>query len=79
MVLGISPDSPKTQAGFKEKQSLPFHLLADEDKAVAQAYGAWQDKIVRSTFLIGDDGTIRKVWPKVKPEGHAAEVLAELK
>ena len=45
---------------------------------MAQAYGAWQDKIVRSTFLIGDDGVIRKVWPKVKPEGHAAEVLAAL-
>ena len=78
MVFGISPDSPKTQAGFQEKQKLPFHLLSDGDKAVAQAYGAWQEKIVRSTFLIGEDGVIRKVWPKVKPEGHAAEVLAAL-
>ena len=87
MVLGISPDSPKTQAGFRQKQNLPFHLLSDEDTAVAQAYGVWQEKtsygrtsmgIVRFTFLIGEDGILRKVWPKVKPEGHAAEVLAAL-
>jgi peroxiredoxin Q/BCP len=87
VVLGISPDSPGVQAGFKKKQSLPFQLLCDEDTAVAQAYGVWQEKnsygkktmgIVRSTFLIGEDGVIRKIWPKVKPEGHAAEVLAAL-
>jgi thioredoxin-dependent peroxiredoxin len=87
VVLGISPDSPKAQAGFKAKQCLPFQLLADQDKAVAQAYGVWQEKtmygkkvmgIVRTTFLIGADGAIRRVWPKVKPAGHAAEVLAAL-
>ena len=87
VVLGISPDSPKAQASFKEKQCLPFQLLADEEKAVAQAYGVWQEKnmygrkvmgIVRSTFLIGEDGAIRRVWSKVKPEGHAEAVLAAL-
>ena len=87
VVLGISPDSPKAQASFKEKQCLPFQLLADEEKTVAQAYGVWQEKnmygrkvmgIVRSTFLIGEAGAIRRVWSKVKPEGHAEQVLAAL-
>lgn len=87
MVLGISPDSPKAQAGFKQKQELPFTLLCDEDKSVAQTYGVLVEKnmygkkamgIERSTFLIGEDGTIRKIFGKVKPEGHAQEVLAAL-
>jgi len=86
-VLGISPDPPKTQAGFKAKEELPYTLLSDEDKAVAQAYGVLKEKnmygktvmgIERTTFLIGEDGRIRKIFPKVKPEGHAAEVLAAL-
>jgi peroxiredoxin Q/BCP len=81
--LGISPDSPSTQAGFKEKQDLPFHLLSDEDRSVAETYGVLKEKngkmgIERSTFLIGEDGRIRKIWTKVKPEGHPAEVLAAI-
>lgn len=84
-VLGISPDSPKAQAGFKQKQELPFTLLCDEDKAVAEAYGVLKEKnmygkmvmgIERTTFLIAEDGTIRRIFRKVKPEGHAEEVLA---
>jgi thioredoxin-dependent peroxiredoxin len=87
VVLGISPDSPKAQTGFKEKQSLPFTLLCDVDKKVAQAYGVWQEKnmygkkvmgIVRTTFVIDEQGKIAKIFNKVKPAGHAAEVLAAL-
>ncbi len=87
MVLGISPDSPKTQAGFKRKLDLPFTLLCDEDKSVAERYGVLKEKtmygkkmmgIERTTFLIGADGRIRKIFRKVKPEGHAQEVLAAL-
>lgn len=86
-MLGISPDSPKTQAGFKRKQDLPFTLLCDEDKAVAEAYGVLKEKnmygkkvmgIERTTFVIGEDRSIRKIFPKVKPEGHADQVLAAL-
>lgn len=86
-MLGISPDSPRTQAGFKAKLELPFTLLCDQDKSVAQAYGVLKEKtlygkktmgIERTTFVIGPDGIIRKVFSKVKPEGHAQEVLAAL-
>jgi peroxiredoxin Q/BCP len=87
IVLGISPDTPKAQTGFKKKQNLPFTLLCDTDKSVAQAYGVLKEKnmygkkvmgIERTTFIIGEDGSIRKIFPKVKPEGHAAQVLAAL-
>ena len=86
-IVGISPDKPSAQAKFKTKYELPFTLLADEDKSVAQAYGVWKEKnmygkkvmgIERTTFLIGADGKIEKIWPKVKAKGHAAEVLAVL-
>ena len=86
-VVGISPDKPAAQAKFKTKYDLPFTLLADEEKAAAQAYGVWQEKnmygrkvmgIVRSTFVIGPDGKIEKIYGKVKAKGHAAEVLAGL-
>jgi peroxiredoxin Q/BCP len=86
-VVGISPDKPEAQAKFKQKYDLPFPLLADEDKAAAQAYGVWQEKnmygkktmgIVRSTFVIGPDGKIEKVYGKVKAQGHAAQVLGGL-
>ncbi|MGD0498342.1 MAG: thioredoxin-dependent thiol peroxidase [Bryobacteraceae bacterium] len=86
-VVGVSPDKPAAQANFKEKYKLPFTLLADEDKAVAQAYGVWQEKnmygkramgIVRSTFVIGPDGRIEKIYSKVTAKGHSAEVLASL-
>lgn len=87
VVLGVSADSAKSHAKFTEKFQLPFPLLADEDRQIVRAYGAWGEKtfmgrkffgILRSTCLIGPDGRIRAVWPKVKPEEHAAEVLAAI-
>jgi peroxiredoxin Q/BCP len=87
VVVGVSPDKPGAQAKFKEKFALPFTLLADEEKAAAQAYGVWQEKsmygkktmgIVRSTFVIAPDGTIEKIYSKVTAKGHAGEVLAAL-
>jgi len=86
-VVGISPDKPAAQAKFKQKYDLPFTLLADEQKAAAEAYGVWKEKnmygrksmgIERTTFVIGPDGKIEKIYGKVKAKGHAAEVLAEL-
>jgi peroxiredoxin Q/BCP len=88
VVLGVSPDDAKSHTKFISKYSLPFSLLADTDNAVANAYGAWGEKsmygrtymgIIRSTFLIGPDGVVKHVWPKVKPDGHSDEVLAALK
>lgn len=85
IVLGVSVDSPKSHAKFAEKFGLPFTLVADEDKTIVQAYGVWGEKKFmgrtymgthRVTFLIGPDGRIAKIWPAVKPEAHAAEVLA---
>jgi thioredoxin-dependent peroxiredoxin len=87
VVVGISPDKPSAQASFKEKYELPFTLLADEEKAAAEAFGVWKEKnmygkkvmgIERSTFVIGPDGKIEKIYAKVKAQGHAAEVLAGL-
>ena len=87
VVVGVSPDKPAAQAKFKEKYGLPFTLLADEDKAAAQAYGVWKEKnmygkkamgIERTTFVIGACGTIYKIYGKVKAKGHAAAVLGEV-
>ena len=87
VVLGVSPDGPRSHAKFRKKYRLPFPLLADEDHAVAEAYGAWGEKslfghryhgVLRTTFIIGPDGRIVRVFEKVKPKGHAAEVLAAL-
>lgn len=87
VILGISPDSVKSHQGFIQKQKLNFNLLSDPEGKVAKAYGAWGEKsmygkkymgILRTTFLIGKDGKIKKVFEKVKPEGHAQEVLAAL-
>ena len=86
-VFGVSADSVKSHDKFVEKFKLPFTLLADEDKQIVQAYGVWGEKsfmgrrylgIYRVTFLIGPDGRIKKIWPLVKPEEHAAEVFAAL-
>ena len=86
-VWGISPQGAPRKRAFREKFGLPFLLLADEDHAVADAYGSWVEKqnygktywgVARRTFLIDPNGRVAKVWPKVKPEGHAAEVLAAL-
>jgi peroxiredoxin Q/BCP len=87
VILGVSPDSVKKHDKFVEKFKLPFTLLADEDKKIANAYGVWGEKsfmgrkymgVYRVTFLIDGDGRIKKIWPTVKPEEHAAEVLAAL-
>ncbi len=86
-VWGISPQGAKSKRSFREKFGLPFALLADEGHAVADAYGTWVEKqnygktywgTARSTFLVDPDGRIAQVWNKVKPGGHAAEVLAAL-
>ena len=87
-MLGVSGDTPAAQKKFKEKYDLPFTLLADADKNVSARYGVIKDKsmygktfkgIERTTFLIGGDGKIAKIFPKVKAEGHAEEVLQALK
>ncbi len=86
-VLGVSPDPVHSHRKFSDKHALNFPLLADEDHAVAAAYGAWGKKkmygreyegVLRSTFVIGTDGRIEKAFRKVRPDGHADEVLAEL-
>jgi thioredoxin-dependent peroxiredoxin len=88
VVLGVSPDPVASHQKFKHKYQLPFPLLADADHTVATAYGAWGEKsmygrkyqgILRTTFLIDRDGRIAKVFEKVRPAGHAAEVLAALR
>ena len=87
VIVGVSPDTSAAQARFKTKFTLPFTLLADADHVAAEAYGVWKEKsmygkkymgVERTTFLIGADGKVKKVFNKVKPDGHALEVLAEL-
>jgi peroxiredoxin Q/BCP len=87
VIIGSSPDTPNAQAKFKKKFDLPFTLLADEDHSVAEAYGVWVEKsmygkkymgVERTTFLIDGAGTIRRIFRKVKPAGHAEEVKAAL-
>jgi thioredoxin-dependent peroxiredoxin len=88
VVLGISRDTPKAQKKFKEKYDLPYTLLADVDEVVCNQFGVLKEKnmygkkvmgIERTTFLIGPDQHLLKVFPKVKPEGHAEEVLEAVK
>ena len=88
MVLGVSADSPAQQKKFKEKFDLPYILLSDPDKKLAGEMGVLKEKnmygkmvmgIVRTTFLIGPDGTITHIFENVKPDGHAEEVLAYAK
>ncbi len=88
VLLGVSPDTPKAQKKFQDKFNLPFSLLADADKKIAEAYGVVQEKnmygkkvmgIVRTTFIIAPDGKIQHIFTKVKAQGHAGEVLAYLK
>ena len=87
MVLGISPDTSKAQLKFKEKYDLPYTLLADDKKEVAKKFDVLKEKnmygkkvmgIERTTFIIGPDGKIEKIYNKVKAKGHAAEVLEAL-
>jgi peroxiredoxin Q/BCP len=84
-VLGVSADDEKSHKKFADKFSLPFPLLADTDKKIVKDYGAWGEKnmygrkymgIRRVTYLIDEKGKVAAVWPKVKPEGHADELLA---
>jgi peroxiredoxin Q/BCP len=88
VVLGISADPPEKQKKFKEKYDLPFTLLADTEKKVAKAFDVIKEKnmygrkvmgIERTTFIIDREGRIAHIFPKVKAEGHAEEVLARLK
>lgn len=87
IVYGVSPDSVKSHKKFALKYGLPFTLLADEGHAVAELYGVWArkkfmgreyDGVLRTSFLIGADGTIERVYENVKPETHADQVLADL-
>jgi peroxiredoxin Q/BCP len=87
VVLGVSTDPVKSHDKFAAKFKLPFTLLADEDKKIVTAYGVWGEKTFmgrkylgthRVTFLIGPDGRIKNIWPQVKPDEHAKEVLAAL-
>ena len=86
-ILGISPDKPAKQLKFDEKYSLGFPLLADEDHAVAEAFGAWGEKsmygkkymgIVRSAFLIDETGKVQEAWPKISPKDTPTNLLKAL-
>ena len=87
VVIGISKDSAASHRKFAEKYNLPFILLSDPDLQAIQAYGVWQEKklygkvsmgVVRTTYIIDENGTIEKVMPKVKPDTNAAEILEYL-
>ncbi|HTR33048.1 MAG TPA: thioredoxin-dependent thiol peroxidase [Gaiellaceae bacterium] len=88
VVLGVSPDSVASHVKFKERYGLPFRLLADSDHAVADEYGVWGEKkfmgrtfmgVSRSTFVIAEDGTLKRVMHDVKPDTHADQVLETLR
>jgi peroxiredoxin Q/BCP len=87
VILGVSPDSVASHQKFKKKFELPFTLLADTDHRIAEEYGVWVEKnmygikkmgVQRATFVIDRKGNVAKIFPKVKPEGHAAEVEAAI-
>ena len=86
-MVGVSKDSPAALARWKEKLGLPFPLLSDPDAAVQKAYGVWKEKSMygkkvmgteRTTVVVGPDGKVERVFPKVKVDGHVAEVLESL-
>jgi peroxiredoxin Q/BCP len=88
IVLGVSPDDERSHVKFKEKFDLPFTLLADPDHSASESYGVWAEKsymgktymgVDRSTFVIAEDGTVKKVMHKVKPDTHADAVLETLR
>ena len=88
VVIGISKDSTASHQRFAEKNNLPFLLLSDPERQAIEAYGVWQEKkaygkvsmgVVRSTFIIDEQGVIEKVMPKVKPDTNAADVLNYLR
>jgi peroxiredoxin Q/BCP len=87
VIVGVSPDRAEAQQRFAQKYGLPYAFVPDPDHSIAQAYGVWKQKsmygrtymgIERTTFVIDPRGRIAKVYPKVKPAGHAAQVLADL-
>jgi thioredoxin-dependent peroxiredoxin len=86
-VFGLSPDPVKDLVKFRDAQGLTYRLLSDHDHAVAEAYGVWKEKsmygrkymgVDRTTFVVDEEGRVATVFEKVKPTGHAEEVLAEL-
>jgi peroxiredoxin Q/BCP len=86
-IVGVSPDKTEAQTRFATKYGLPFTLVPDPDHSIAEAYGVWKEKsmygrtymgIERATFVIGQDGTIAKIFPKVKVENHVSAVLEAL-
>ena len=88
VVIGVSKDSVTAHQKFAEKHGLPFILLSDPERAAIEAYGVWQEKknygkvsmgVVRSTFVIDENGVVEKVMPKVKPDTNAAEIMAYLR
>lgn len=88
VIIGISKDSAASHQKFADKHSLPFILLSDPELSAIQAYGVWQEKklygkvsmgVVRSTYIIDEEGMIEKVMPKVKPDTNAAEILDYLR
>jgi peroxiredoxin Q/BCP len=88
VILGVSPDSVKSHKKFAEKYDLPFNLLSDEEKKVLEKYGVWKEKslygrkymgVERTTVVINDEGKIKKIFPKVKVEGHNNELIEALK
>ena len=87
VILGVSPDKPSAQSKFRTKYGLPFTLLCDPDHTAAEAFGVWVEKsmygkkymgVERATFVISPDGKIARMFRKVKPAGHAAEVLSSV-
>ena len=87
VIVGISPDAPRAQAKFDQKYGLGFPLLSDQDHAVAEAYGAWGEKsmygkkylgIIRSAFLVDEQGRIAEAWPKISPKDTPKKLLATL-
>jgi peroxiredoxin Q/BCP len=87
-VVGISPDAPAKQKKFDEKYSLGFPLLADEDHSVAESYAAWGEKnmygrkymgVIRSAYLVAEDGIVAEAWPKISPKDTPKKLLAALK
>jgi peroxiredoxin Q/BCP len=88
VILGVSPDSVSSHKKFAEKYNLPFTLLADEEKKVVEKYGVWKEKsmygkkymgVERTTFIIDEEGKIKKIFSKVKIDGHNTEVMESLK
>lgn len=88
VILGVSPDSVKSHKKFAEKYDLPFNLLSDEEKNVLEEYGVWKEKsmygkkymgVERTTVVINHEGKIKKIFPKVKVDGHNNEVIEALK